>query len=426
MKNLNNCKTENCIPTPAGCIRWEHGDIDFLGIKDGDFLPNIIWEMVTKLQELTGDDIAGFDVDALVDLCNLKEPSNINLLSILNLLKANQICLKDYLDKLNDTLAEMSNEDRIDINLRCYANEDNLGNQMSINRQQLDQLIINELCDHEDRLTSLEGSLTNIQEQVDSLEVIRNNTGEPTITTCVDSGIKPVSSHVKSLATEFCEQRTSTGDSAAISSALAKTPPEWNQQFNSIQGWDINPDNWAEDYGNMKLAFANLLARVKYMEENCCAADCDDVKVGFSAMLNETGDGIILRFTSGAGTRIPAGFVDKGSTGTITDQNGNVESFNITISNNLEDEIFIDALNKKGELSININAKLGNGTLVCEKCLSKIVMTDGCGYCEITATGAEGASAIITYLDNTGNNVVNIPPVLEPSTTSTTTVPSVE
>ena len=94
MKKVKSCETENCIPTPSSCIQWNGGDIDFLGICNGDWLNNILWEIITKLQEVAGEDLSGFDIDSILDLCSQKAPQEVNLLSILNVLRKNQICMK--------------------------------------------------------------------------------------------------------------------------------------------------------------------------------------------------------------------------------------------------------------------------------------------------------------------------------------------
>ncbi len=83
MKKLNNCVVENCIPTPSSCVEWNGGDIEYLGICNGDSLNNIIWEIIAKLEDLAGEDISSFDIDTLLDICNKKAPLEINLISIL-------------------------------------------------------------------------------------------------------------------------------------------------------------------------------------------------------------------------------------------------------------------------------------------------------------------------------------------------------
>lgn len=421
MKTIKNCIVENCIPTPSSCVEWNGGDIEYLGICNGDSLNNLVWEVVNKIKAIAGEDISQFDIDGLLDICGQKAPQEVTLISILTLIRENQICLKDFIDTLNDKLTELFQDSDIDVNLRCYAELDNMGNALQITRAELDQLIIDNLCAQQSRIDTLEGKVTGLQSQINNLE---NNTtvDELNFATCVDATVKPTSSQVITLATAHCDLETATGSPAHIASALAKTSADFNTEFGLIAGWDLTPSDWAENYGNLLLAFNNLLSRVKFMEENCCALTCKDVELGFTAIFNEDRDGIIIKFTSGAGTYIPSGFEDEGSEGTIKDMDGNVETFTLEIANNYEVEVPISGLNLNGDLLINITAVLGTGTLTCQKCLSKTVKSSTCGYCEITATGSDGSSAVIIYDDAESVGTVITTPTTSTTTTTTASV----
>jgi hypothetical protein len=420
MKPLKDCEVRNCIPTPSGCVDWNGGDIEYLGICNGDSLNNLVWEVVEKLKSIAGEDLSTFDIEGLLDLCNAKAPQEVTLISILTLVKNNQICLKDYLDNLSSQMSEFLKESNININLRCYAEFDNLGNALNITRDTLDQLVIDNLCSQKQRIETLEGRVVSLQSQIDN-KMLNTTVEELSFPTCLDPASKPTSEQVKKTSQELCDHKTAVGTSAQIASALGNTGSGWNTEFGLIPGWDLTPENLAQSYSNLLLAFNNLLGRVKLMEVNCCALSCEDIKLGFSAVFGEAGNSIILKFTYGAGTSIPNGFTDKGSTGTIVDIDGNVESFNITIANGAEEEIDVSGLNLNGELKVNIDAKLGTDGLTCDKCLSKTVKNAVCGYCEISATGAEGSSAVIVYDDAGVGNVIATPIVDEPTTTTTTT-----
>lgn len=398
MKGLQNCEVPNCIPTPTTCQFWDGGDLPFLGICNGDPLNNLLSEVVGKLESLAGENLSGFDLDALLGLCNTKAPQELTLINILNVIKANQVCFKDYLDNLSEQIAEALNTSKINVNLKCYQEFDNQGNALSITRDQLDQLVINKLCAIDDSIDTLNGKITNLQEQIDTIE--KNTTvDELSFATCVDAGVKPTSSQVIAIADAHCELETATGDAADIAAAMAKVPSNWNTKYSGEAGWNASPSNWAELFGNVLIVMNKHGLNLDHINENCCAASCDDLKLGFSAVFNDDNDGIIIKFSFGAGTVIPAGFTDQGSTGTITDINGNVETFNPVIANNYEIEVPISGLDIHHDLTINISAKLGTSSLTCEKCLGKTVKPAACAYCEIEATGDAGAYAIITYED---------------------------
>lgn len=416
MKKLNDCIVENCIPTPASCVEWNGGDIPALGICNGAPLTTVVWEIVNKLEELAGEDISKFDIETLLDVCKTRAPLEINLISILEVMRDNQICLKEYIDNLADAIAEISREQHINVNLQCLADFDNLGNQLGMTRESLDQLVINEICDAKERLTTVEGKIQQIAAEVANIDP-HATVDELSFATCVDGTVKPTSTQVVKIATALCDLKEATGTPANIAQALGNTPSDWNTKFGLLSGWDLTPDNWAQSYGNLLLAFGDVVERLTSIETNCCSVTCDDVKIGFSALWNEDKTGIILVFSPGAGTKLPTGIVDKGSTGTVTDRNGNLVSFSVAISVNHEEEVFITGLDTSGDLIVHINARVGNESITCDKCLDKVVNNStGCAYCEITATGDDDAFAAIIY-ETTVNTYTSTP-----STTTTTTV----
>lgn len=420
MKEVRTCIVENCIPTPTSCGEWNGGDIAYLGICQGDSLNKVIWEIIDKLENITGEDLSNFDIDSLTTICKINAPQEITILSILNTLKDNQICLKEFIDGVNERLNEAFKEQAIEINLGCYSNLDNMGNALNLTRKSLDQLVVNNLCNHKKRIESLEQAVKNLEED----EGQAAEPSEVKISTCLDGAKKAVSSQVIKTTEEFCDLRTATGNPEHIAIALSRAGENWNTKYASLAGWNNNVSNQADLINNLVVIIKNLEARVSG-HDKCCATTCEDIKVGFSAMFNEDASSIILKFSSGAGTTIPEGFVDKGSTGTITDEDGNIEDFSIGISNNLEQEVFIYNLNTKGSVIVNINAKIGSDALVCEKCVSRTVRSSTCAYCELTATGQEGSSAVIIYHDPNSSSTVSVAPINQilPSTTTTTTTP---
>jgi hypothetical protein len=420
MKKLQNCEVENCIPTPSSCVEWNGGSIDYLGICDGDSLNTLIWEIINKLEDIAGDDLSQFDIDSLLDICNQQAPTEVTIISILNLLKNNQVCLKDFIDTLSERLDDLFQNTGVTVNLKCYAEFDNLGNALSITRETLDQLIIDNLCNQKLRIETLEGKVISLQSQIDNI----NNdvtVDELSFGTCINASILPTSTQVINSALAFCDLEEATGDSTDIASALSFTPADMNAEFGLLPGWILTPQNWAENYNNLLIAFGNVWERVQFMEENCCALTCDDIELGFSAVYNEDADGVIISFTFGAGTSIPAGFIDDGSFGTITDVDGNSVDFNIVISNNSTQEVIISGLNTTDELDISITAILSTDSLTCQKCLSRKLNSAACAYCEICAEGAEGASVVIVYQSSSSSTVIENSSTTTTTTTSTTT-----
>lgn len=417
MKKLENCIVENCIPTPSSCVEWNGGTIEFLGICNGDSLNDLMWEIIAKLKELAGEDISSFDIDAIVEICNNMAPQEVTLISILNVMKDAQICLKEYLDNLTEVVAEINTSQNVSVNLKCYADLDNLGNILSITREALDQLIIDNLCNHKLRLETIEGKLITLQSQVDNID-FNAVVDELSFPTCLNPAILPNSEQTIATAAELCDLELALGDSSDIGAALSHTAPDVNAEFGAILGWNMTPSNLAESYGNLLIEVEALRQRIIFIEENCCAITCADVEIGFSAVFTDS-DTLTIRFTAGAGTNIPTGWTDGGSSVTITDGSGDTLTENITIANNSEHDISILGLSQSADLQVTVTAIMTNGSLVCERCVTKTISTTGaCDFCQICVTGSTGV-VVILYED--GSKFVGTS--FNPSTTTTTTGP---
>lgn len=420
MKKVQSCEVRNCIPTPSGCIDWDGGDIESLGICNGDPINSLLLEIIKKLEDITGEDLSSFDLDSLLDVCNIKAPSEVTLINILNVVKENQLCLKDFVNNLSSQIASLSNQSKVNVDLECYQQFDNIGNALAISRDELDKIVINNLCLHGNSIETLNGKITGLQSQIDGLN-LNSSVEELTFATCVDTGVKPTSSQVMAIAQAHCDLEEATGSPNDIQTALSKVPSGWNTKYNTLAGWNSSPSNWAEVFGNLLLVIGSQQSDIEFIQSNCCAISCDDIKLGFSVIYNESGDGVIIKFSYGAGTVIPNGITDKGSTGTIKDVDGNIESFALTIANNAEIEIPITGLNTNGDLTINISAKVGNDSLTCEKCLNKVFKNSGCAYCQVSAEGVSGSSAILIYDDGNGIGTTISSPSASTTTTSTST-----
>lgn len=401
MKKLQNCIVENCIPTPASCVQWNGGDIEFLGICNGEWLTTVVWEIITKLQELAGEDLSSFDIDDMLDICNQKRPLEVNLVSILTLLKNNDICLKDYIDTLNDKINELSAQQGVNVNLKCYADFDNVGNALSITREQLDQLVIDKLCAHETRLNTLDGKIIGLQSQIDD---IANDTTveELDFPTCINGNTLPTSTQVINTSQALCDLRDATGLPIDIAAAIAKYPATWNAKFGPLlAGWLLNPDNQADVINNLILLIAKMDERLTLIENTCCAPACDKIKIGIQFIMNDD-DTVDMVFSSGAGTYIPPGFEDCGTTITFTDKNG-VEFSPSLATTPIEQDGTVSGVNvaslATGTIKVNVKTKFclydEFGTLIttCQDCFStEFENTAGC--CVLTNTSAESNTII--------------------------------
>lgn len=385
MKRVETCIVEDCIPVPSNCITWTGESIPYLGIYEGDSISPIIAEIITEIKRIAGKDLSTFDIPSLLKICDQKAPEEISLISILTLLRDNQVCLKDFVDELDKQLAKLLEGKKVTVNLRCYTGLNGLG--LSITREELDQLIINKLCAHEAALDSIDSSLVRMNENIDEKRR-QARIEEVTVSTCINSETLPLSQQVQNTSKELCDYIQVVGTTTNIADALANTPVDLNAEFGSIPGWNMAPVKWSEYYKNTLLEIQNIRERVIYIEENCCAVNCDKVKIGFTMVLNEDKTGVIIKFNKGAGTVIPKGFEDCGSTGTLTDANGLTQDFDLAISMGATIEITLDA-GMHGDITADIAAQMCNTDkgVQCNKCASATLIGAGCEFCTLTASG---------------------------------------
>jgi hypothetical protein len=325
MKKLNNCVVDNCIPTSSSCVEWNGGDLPFLGICNGDSLNNIIIEIISKLKELAGEDISGFDIDELLNICNQKRPAEITLISILNLVKINQVCLKDFIDVLNEKLSELLIERGVVVNLKCYAEFDNLGNSLSITRQQLDQLIIDNLCAYKLKIEFIEGKIIDLQSQINIIND-RLNTQSVPFKICLNDKEKTAQDNITDIATVLCQYEAALCKPGDINGAIGvfglNEDDQWllldGDLINSINTkfdnqWENNPACLATSYNNSLLLIANLLTRIKYIETTCCRSSCEDITIDFDIKYLDC-QTVLLFF--GSKSFLPDGFKDYKPIGT--------------------------------------------------------------------------------------------------------------
>jgi hypothetical protein len=416
MKGVESIDNPNCVPISASCIVWNYGSIDYLGICNGAKLPTIIYEIVSKLQSIASEDLSTFDIDSLLDICKQKAPKEVNLISILTILKNNQLCLNDYINTLYEKIEELSKIGNVKVNLKCLADFDTFGNELNITRESLDQLVIDTLCKHEKRLDNVEGRIILLENATPDTSTIL----EPNITTCLDVTPKATSLQVKTVATEVCDIRTKLGPNTVPNPLLQASfankagTSYWNSSlfnaaFGSITGWLPIPTNEVDYQRNIYLMLANFQTRLNEIETNCCAPTCDKIKIGFSIVEDDNtlaeGD-YVIRFRPTDGTslfgfvstnsKVKFGYYDKvtGIYVVTAELPINISETESVWENNSYNFNNFD-LSKP--VTIILTANMVKDGLTCQKCISQTIdLSSGCPVCEIVASGTKGGTGKVT------------------------------
>ena len=373
----------NCIETVTSCSIWDGPELRCLDICKGDSLNDTIYAIARKIcAAVSADDFSTLSLQCLVDKLNATIPTERSLINILQLLIDNECKLADMISDLEELITDPNAE--LDLDMKCLEVLDPFGNPIPVTQASLNQVLINAICDIKDDITSLNATVIDLQQQIDDIDTTPYT--EPEFATCLTTGIKPLSGVVQEGFQEICDFNDLVGTTSSIQTAISAQCSGLSTELQSTPGWTINPTSAAQSLNNLWIAFCNMRDRVIDIETNCCAPTCDKVKVGFITTFNDN-QTVTLSFTPGAGTNIPSGFTDCGSSITISNSNGvTAGPFPITIEQGSDsDDIDVSAFQPGETLTFSILAKLCSKTVNCEKCYGKVVQyLTGC--CSITNT----------------------------------------
>jgi hypothetical protein len=393
------------------CVVWQGGDVPVIGIYNGDPLSIAEFAIATKILELFDNiDMSKIDMHCLQETAAQKCKDN-SLKAVVQALYDNQCSLVDLINNIN---AQPPTVD-INVNMRCLTKFDDFGNTLPQDLNQSIQSIVNQVCVNVTSITSLQAEIQTLQKQVDAIPTEPTVPPEPTITTCLTPALRPVSQTVPLVAQAFCDFQTAFGTASDASIAISQQCQNLNTTFAGVQGWLNSVNNLAQSMNNLWLLSCNLNTRMITIEENCCKLTCKDIAIGFNVQVDQNGTGVFLKFTAGAGTDIPSGFTDAGSSVTFTDKNNQFVTYPLVISNNATQGDFdLSGLDLTDPITISVTAIMATDGLTCEKCITKLytIGNNTCPVCQVTATGTTG-HVTIAYTTPPSTTVNTL--VLQPS-----------
>lgn len=381
---------KDCAVGFSTCIEWSGPNLACLGIQTGDCLDAVIYTIAEKVCQLAEPlDLSTVTIQCIIDRLDLSEPASLTLANLLQLLVDGECRLQDQIDNILDSLSTGGTP--LTLDLKCIAQYDSFGNILPYDEQSVLQGLINEFCSLKQTVTELSGKVTNLENQLEDLEV--PTYVEPTITSCLFPTGRPVSQATQILADSYCSYQDVIGLIPSIQQAMGLQSAEFNTYYQTFPGWNITVTTASEMWQNMQIVLADMFSRIRNIETNCCALDCDDIKIGFGVAFENSS--IVLLFTNQYGTKIPNDFEDCGSTFTITDESGYVVSGDIELTNNFtSDEISLLGLTRGQMLTISINTKMCSEGQTCQQCITKLVKYET-DCCIVTNTGS--ADVYIIY-----------------------------
>jgi len=394
MKDKNK-KDFGCVKSFPQCIQWNLGDIDALGIKNGDYLDEIVWAIACKIKELTEPlDLSTVSIQCIIDKFDATEPSTKTIQTILKLIIDNECKLKDLIDNLQAQIGGTAAT--LTLNLRCLGEEDAFGNPLPYNEQSVLQSLITNVCSLKDSVSYLSSKVIDLQTQIDALIPYT----EPTLNSCLYTN-KVHSQATNIIATSLCDFRTKIGTNEQLDLAVSRQCSSLNTLFASDPNFIQIPVSIADSENNQWITICNLLNRISAIEQTCCAPSCDKIKIGFIYSYESDPRELTLSFTSGAGTLIPNGFVDCGSEFTIKNCEGEVIVTSVQPIENDADIVFtLPGGVCISSLTISIKTKFclqdtnEEVIMTCRDCFSKVIKIQS-ECCVLTNPGDE--DVIMTY-----------------------------
>lgn len=387
MKPVN--KKKNVIPISYECITWEGENIPCLDIYKNDELSAVtytITEEVCKLAE--GNDLSSLTVEKLYSLCNGKKIEK-ELVPILQLMIDNNICFKDTIDNILIRIGLLESGKPFTLNTSC------LGKNINTVTKTLQEIIIN-ICSLRTDVDNINTILDGIELQLDNLSY--DDELENIIDTCLAQD-ETVSQQTIIAALEACSLNVDIGEFDFVSmndldayyTIGSPTIDGCTQTYDN--GWIVKVDcdyTIADVTNNLAIALFSHDDRIQTIEEDCCTSKCEDILLGFSVITNEEQTAIILRWRDVDGTKIPSDFTDCGSRIIVTDVNGEKETFDIEIENELiTDDLDISNLDLTEPVEIQVLTKFCSDSYTCTQCLGITydMQVDGCPVCLITSEG---------------------------------------
>lgn len=390
-KKTNDNNGVACVTVYPKCIVWNLPDIPCLGIKTRDTLDEITFAITKKICEISQPlDLSSVSAQCLKDKLGIELPFNKTIANYLQLLIDNQCTLVDLIKAIQDKLDDITNPTLI-LNLRCLEFNDPGGNPLTYNVKDALQLLINEACAIRNSIISLNGAIVATNIRIDNLPIPYT---EPTISSCLYTGTRPLNTATTLLASDYCIYKTNLGTILDIQTAIGRQCSGLNTLFATDANFIQTPSNLAHSDNNQWIAICKAFARLDALEACACKFTCNDIQIGFTTTFNDDKT-VTLQFTSGAGSNIPVGFVDCGSILTIKNDNGvTTPPINVIVAQNGQTVDVDVSLFEQGEyLTFDLNSKLCKENIHCDKCTSKVVKnTSGC--CLITNTGTSAVTII--------------------------------
>jgi hypothetical protein len=333
-------------------------------------------------------DLSDLDLKCIIDTC-LACPQPQKTLAIVLQLIIDKVC---DLEEIIDTLTTASTtSDPLVRMATCFQYTDPSTGDLvkDLPHTQYTKRIGVEVCNLANQITGILLDITNLQDQVDALDVrvtILENQTLPEVTlTCINPGLQPMDDAIEAIEADYCSLKGVLGsntDVAAIAGAEPTTLPVMSLVNPATALWSTASANAAESLEKMWLAINDLRGAVKLIQDNCCKVTCDDIIVDFDVTVNIADNEMTLFFLPKS--NVPTGWADcntvNGTKFNIVDGGGNESYFYIKLREDVFDDNDVlqngyvltipGAIDARKGMTITSDVCLTDGSTTCIKCIT--------------------------------------------------------
>jgi hypothetical protein len=215
-----------------------------------------------------------------------------------------------------------------------------------------------------------------------------------------DSELYPLEDVLTQLALQFIDLRNATGTPTALSNSITYQGGTLKDEqqlsdvglMKELSGWVEEPTTVADSITNMWLTILDMRAAMVSCLIPTGSITCDDVVIGFTAVVNPTGNYVTLNFLT---SDIPAGFYDQNPLGSIlnvTDAAGHSWFTRVNVSQlassvtGVQINLANTSINANLDLQFDLTTVVTNGQINCTK------------YTTVTTATSVNACTSVTFV----------------------------
>lgn len=308
--NLNLKPEDGCTKISSSCVIWQGPDIPCIELCKGDSITDVVYELAIKLCEIASGviDLTTLDFKCLVPT-GAVEPTTI--VQALQLIIDKQCYFED--NCCDEGSGGGGTVLPISLPACLYFTED--GDEITaLLPNDYSAYLATKICEIIDEITSINLTITNLQNRVTVLESNTGGGGTGTtisvVSQCASSAtpgaVIPIGQAFSAFESKFCQLTTLLGTNAALSTAIGKecagldaaaqltTPANTMSQ---IAGWVANPTTLSETIVNMWLTICDMRTAVS----NCCSngtLPCIPIPVSNLQITNLTTSGSTITWSA--------------------------------------------------------------------------------------------------------------------------------